>query len=144
MSSTRLTRDGAAAYRRVGLETQMDGASPHKLVLMLFDGALLAVANAQHHMRAGQVADKGRAISRAIEIIASGLQASLDLDSGGELAQRLEALYEYMGSRLLHANLHNDQGALAEVAQLLSELKEAWEKIADDPVVLSTSGVRPG
>lgn len=136
------SRDGAAAYRQIGLETQAQSASPHALVLMLFDGALLAVANAQHHMRANHVAEKGQAISRAIEIIASGLQASLDLESGGELALRLEALYEYMGQRLLHANLHNDQPALAEVAQLLGELKDAWEKIADDPMVLSASAGR--
>jgi flagellar protein FliS len=129
------TRDGAAAYRKIGLETEAQSASPHRLVLMLFEGAQLAVANAQHHMRAGHIAEKGQSISRAIEIIASGLQSSLDLESGGELAERLEALYEYMGQRLLHANLHNDQAALTEVVQLLGELKGAWAEIAEDPLV---------
>lgn len=133
-------RNPAAAYRNVGLETQMDSATPHQLILMLFDGAQLSIANAQHHMTAGNIAEKGLAISRAIDIISSGLQASLNLDSGGELAGRLEALYEYMGSRLLHANLHNDVGALKEVGQLLADLRSAWEEISDDPAVLSRTG----
>jgi flagellar protein FliS len=133
--------DPTAAYRKVGLETQLESASPHKLVVMLFDGALVAVANAQRYTENKEIAEKGMAISKAIDIIANGLQASLDLESGGEIAIKLEALYEYMGQRLLHANLRNDLAALKEVSSLLQELKSAWEKIADDPAVLSsTSG----
>ena len=132
--------DPTAAYRKVGLEGQLESASPHKLVLMLFEGAMLAIANAKHHMAAGNIAEKGNAISRCIEIISSGLQASLDLEVGGELAIRLEALYEYMGRRLLHANLNNDQAALTEVATLLGDLKSAWEQIATDSAVLSPNG----
>ncbi|GAB1394005.1 flagellar export chaperone FliS [Rhodocyclaceae bacterium] len=131
--------DPAAAYRKVGLETQLESASPHKLVVMLFDGALLAIANAQRHMENKEIAAKGSAISKAIDIIANGLQASLDLQSGGEIAERLEALYEYMGQRLLYANLKNDPAALREVGTLLQELKSAWEKITDDPAVLSAN-----
>lgn len=131
--------DPTAAYRRVGLETQIESASPHKLVVMLFDGALVAIANAQRHMENKEIAEKGKAISNAIDIIANGLQASLDHERGGEIATHLDALYEYMGRRLLHANLHNDLAALKEITSLLQELKSAWEKIADDPAVLSTN-----
>lgn len=131
--------DPTAAYRKVGLETQIESASPHKLVVMLFDGALVAIANAQRHMEGKAIAEKGKAISSAIDIIANGLQASLDHERGGEIAIQLDALYEYMGRRLLHANLHNDLAALKEVSSLLQELKSAWEKIADDPAVLSTN-----
>jgi flagellar protein FliS len=131
--------DPAAAYRKIGLETQLDGASPHKLVVMLFDGALLSIANAQRFMENKEIAEKGKAISRAIDIIANGLQASLDLESGGNIAQQLDALYEYMGQRLLHANLRNDIAALKEVSTLLQDLKSAWEQLADDPAVLSSN-----
>lgn len=131
--------DPTAAYRKVGLESQLDSASPHKLIVLLFDGALIAVANAQRHMENKEIAEKGKAISKAIDIIANGLQASLDLEGGGEIALQLEALYEYMGKRLLHANLRNDLAALKEVSALLQELKSAWEKIADDPAVLSST-----
>lgn len=131
--------DPTAAYRKVGLETQLESATPHKLVVMLFEGAIVAIANAQRHMENKEIADKGKSISRAIDIIANGLQASLDLESGGDIAAQLEALYEYMGQRLLHANLRNDLPALKEVSGLLQDLKSAWEKLADDPAVLSTN-----
>lgn len=129
----------AAAYRRVGLETQLDEASPHRLVLMLYEGALLAIANAQRHMELNEIPEKGKAISQAIDIIANGLQASLDTQAGGELAERLNALYDYMGQRLLHANLRNDLATLKEVAGLLGELKSAWAEIANDPAVVSAN-----
>ncbi len=132
--------DRTAAYRKVGLETQLDSASPHKLVLMLFEGAMLSLANASHHMQSGNIGEKGMAISRCIEIISSGLQASLDHESGGELAGRLDSLYEYMGQRLLHANLKNDAAALKEVSALLGELKSAWEQIENDSSVVSRAG----
>ncbi len=129
----------AATYRNVGLETQLAEASPHNLILMLYDGALIALANAQRHMDCNEVAEKGLAISRAIDIIVNGLQACLDLKSGGNIAEHLDALYDYMGQRLLHANMHNDAAALKEVAALLQELKSSWEEIANDPSVLSAN-----
>ena len=75
------------------------------------------------------VPTKGMAISKAIEIILNGLKVSLDYEAGGELAQRLGALYDYMTQRLLYANLHNSRPAMDEVTQLLTDLKSAWEAI---------------
>jgi flagellar protein FliS len=122
-----------AAYGKAGVEMSVEIADPHKLVLMLFEGAILAVASASLHMRrhdgSGDVARKGEAISKAINIISNGLKASLDEDAGGELAGKLGALYDYMCTRLLHANLHNQPAALDEVSHLLAELKGAWEQI---------------
>ena len=69
------------------------------------------------------------AISKAIEIILNGLKVSLDYEAGGDLAQRLGALYDYMTQRLLYANLHNSRPAMDEVTQLLTDLKSAWEAI---------------
>lgn len=127
----------AQTYARVGLETSVATASPHQLILMLFDGALLAIAKATTAMQQKNVADKGQAISHAIDIISNGLAASLNFSEGDELANRLAALYDYMCRRLLHANLHNDLAALNEVSHLLGEIKSAWEEIADDPAVVS-------
>lgn len=127
----------SAAYRQVGLDIKTDTASPHELVLMLFEGALVSIASAAHQMRAGDIGGKGNSISKAIEIIENGLKASLDYRSGGDLAERLGALYEYMCNRLLHANLRNDKAALDEVSSLLRELKGAWEEIGKDSVVVS-------
>lgn len=121
-----------AAYGRVALDTSVETADPHKLVLMLFEGAMLAIGAASLHMkRSGpqDIARKGEAISRAINIIANGLKASVDMESGGDLAVKLTALYDYMCTRLLHANLHNQAAVLDEVSHLLAELKDAWEQI---------------
>jgi flagellar protein FliS len=121
------------AYTNVGLETGVQAADPHKLVLMLYEGALLALIDAKRHMAQGETAAKGKALSKAIMIIDSGLKASLDVNAGGELGERLAALYDYMGERLLQANLHNRPELIEEVSRLLSELRGAWEQIRTAP-----------
>lgn len=123
------SRNGASAYATVGVETGVAAASPHKLVVMLFEGAMVAVASAIQHMQAGDIANKGKSISKAISIIDDGLRASLDKKVGGEIALNLDALYEYMSSRLLIANLRNQPQVLEEVYQLLKGLKSSWEEI---------------
>jgi flagellar protein FliS len=122
----------ADAYARVGLESNVVGADPHMLIVMLFDGALLKVNMAAIAISQGDISGKGEAISKAIEIISNGLKASLDLTAGGELAQRLASLYDYMVSRLIYANLETNEAALKEVASLLGELKGAWEAIRNE------------
>lgn len=119
----------AAAYNKVGIDTAVESADPHKLILMLFEGALLAVASASLHMQRQEIARKGEAVSKAINIILNGLKASLDMTAGGDLADKLAGLYDYMSHRLLYANMENNQAALDEVSHLLSELKLAWEQI---------------
>ncbi|PTR16415.1 flagellar protein FliS [Nitrosospira sp. Nsp2] len=123
------SRQGINAYARVGLETGVIAASPHRLILMLFEGARIALSSALVHMRSGETVAKGESISKAISIITSGLQASLDIEAGGELAQHLNALYDYMSRRLLLANLHNKPEYVEEVARLLAELNDAWAAI---------------
>lgn len=117
------------AYSQVGVENSIASASPHKLVMMLFDGAILAVLRGKAFMQQGNVAAKGESISKAIAIIEEGLKVSLDEEAGGELAMNLKALYEYMSNRLLMANIRNDVEGLDEVSRLLGELKTAWEQI---------------
>jgi flagellar protein FliS len=123
------TKRGVNAYANVGLETSVASASPHKLIVMLYDGALVAVMSALMHMKAGNIPEKGKSISHAITIIDSGLRASLDKSAGGEIAEGLDALYKYMNARLLSANIHNDTAALEEVQRLLADLRETWNAI---------------
>lgn len=122
-------QSGANAYAKVGVETGVAAANPHKLIIMLFDGAQVSIANALLHLRSGNVAAKGQAISKAITIIDSGLRASLDKTVGGEIAANLDALYEYMSGRLLVANLENKAEILEEVRGLLLDLRNAWAAI---------------
>ena len=119
----------AAAYAKVGTETGVSTADPHKLILMLFDGALVAIGTAAVALDSKDIQTEGNSISKAIEIILNGLKISLDMEAGGELSERLAALYDYMADRLLHANLHNSRPALDEVVGLLRELREAWAQI---------------
>ena len=128
-------QSGVNAYAKVGMETGVTSASPHKLIVMLFDGALVAVSSAIVHMKAGNIPAKGAAISKAIMIIDSGLRAALDKKAGGEIAEGLDALYEYMGSRLLQANLKNQVDILEEVQRLLGDLRGAWNAIGASPAV---------
>lgn len=116
-------------YERIGLETSVKDAHPHRLVLLLFEGATTAIAIARTHMNSGERALKGQAISKAIDIINNGLKASLDVAQGGELAERLGALYQYMVTRLLYANLKDNVAALDEVSGLLGEIHGAWKEI---------------
>ncbi len=66
-------------------------------------------------------------ISKPILIIESGLKASLDKKAGGDIAESLDALYDYMSNRLYIANLQNQQEPVNEVIKLLIELRSAWE-----------------
>jgi len=114
-------------YARMDVETGIAGATPEMLVVMLYDGALRAIATARSRMLEGDHPHKGQAISKAIGIIEEGLRGSLDADAGGELGANLGDLYEYMSHRLMLANLRNDPSMLDEVAGLLRAIKTAWD-----------------
>jgi len=125
-------RNAISAYQKVSVDAAVEVADPHRLILLLFSGAQAAIGNARAAMQLNQVAARGEAISKAIDIISNGLKASLDLENGGEIAPRLDALYDYMVFRLLNANLKNDPKALEEVSGLLEEIHSAWRSISPD------------
>lgn len=131
-----------SAYTKVGIESVVSSADPHQLISMLFQGALQAVANAKNGIKRNDIPAKGAAISKAIAIIGEGLHASLDKNVGGELAQNLSSLYDYMVLRLITANLKNDTAMLDEVAALLADLKSAWDGIRQ-PVAAAMPAVAP-
>jgi flagellar protein FliS len=118
------------AYRQVGAATAIDGATPHKLVAMLMDAVIDELARARGALSRGDIADKGRAIGRAVRLLDEGLKGPLDLQAGGALAQRLSDLYDYLLRRLTQANLHNDDDALQECARLMGTVREGWSGIA--------------
>lgn len=125
------TDDGQLShYRQVRAHGGVAASDPHQLILLLMNGALDAIAVAKGHMTRGNVPGKGASVSRAISII-DGLRSSLDHSVGGELVRNLDELYEYMGRRLLQANLEDNPAWLDEVGSLLHEIKGAWEQIPD-------------
>ncbi|MQQ99436.1 flagellar export chaperone FliS [Glaciimonas soli] len=120
-------------YAKIGLETAVLSASPHQLITMLFDGAQTAIYMARHHMRNNEIAAKGKAITKAINIVENGLKSSLDAKAGGkagaQLVTNLAALYDYIVKQLMLANLRNDPALLDEAERLLESVGSAWREI---------------
>jgi flagellar protein FliS len=114
-------------YRKVGINSGVQDADPHRLVQMLFQGAVDGLNVAQGQLRNGDVPAKVASITRVINIL-WGLREGLNFDAG-DVAQNLDALYDYMIERLAHANAHNDEAALEEVRSLLMPIKGAWDEI---------------
>src|SRR5579864_6042255 len=108
---TMLSASAARAYADVGLETGVTSANPHRLIVMLYDGAIEAIGDARTHLSNGAQSAKAAAISRAIGIIEQGLRSSLDIERGAAIARQLDELYDYMARRLLVASLRNDPAA---------------------------------
>src|SRR5215831_4484829 len=115
----------AAAYQSVATHGGVAAADPHRLIVMLMDGALERLAKAKGCMQNGAVADKNPLISTAIAII-DELRVSLDLKAGGPIAANLDDLYDYMCRQLVKANLTNRVEIVDEVSQLLNEIRSAW------------------
>lgn len=122
-------KTGIQAYAQVGVESAVMSASPHQLVVLLFDGALSAMKKAVILIEQGDIPGKGQALSKAINIITNGLRAGLNHEAGGDISANLDDLYEYMTRRLLQANLHNDVQAINEVEKLLLNIADAWKEI---------------
>ncbi|QGU11451.1 flagellar export chaperone FliS [Leclercia sp. J807] len=123
------TKSGIQAYAQVSVESAVLSASPHQLVVLLFDGALSAMKKAVILIEQGDIPGKGQALGKAINIISNGLQSGLNHEIGGELTTNLDSLYDYMTKRLLQANIHNDIDAINEVMELLNNIADAWKEI---------------
>ena len=96
---------------------------------MLYEGAITSCILAIERIKSSDIQNKSVLITKAIDIIQSGLAHSLNKEAGGEIANNLDALYTYMVQRLYAANIQNDISAIDEVVKLLVELKGAWEAI---------------
>ncbi|MDI1278862.1 flagellar export chaperone FliS [Methylobacter sp.] len=117
-------------YQQVSISSSVMGASPHRLVQMLMEGALERIALARESMARNEIAMKGQNIGHAIQIV-GGLQGSLNKEAGGEIAGNLSNLYDYMVNRLLVANSQNDESILDEVSGLMVEIKMGWDAMPD-------------
>lgn len=120
---------GIQAYAEVSLQSQISGATPHQLITMLFDGAHNALLRAKICCEQGDVAERGKQLSKAINIIDNGLRSALDHSKGPQIAEQLDKLYDYFSRTLLRANLHNDPALIAHVDELLMNIASAWKEI---------------
>ena len=117
-------------YKKISIETGVDAANPIELIVMLYDGAIVACYSAIPFVQRNDYANKSEYIFKAIKIIQSGLRLSLNKQEGGEIAEQLDALYIYMTNLLIKANIENNIKMIQEVIRLLTELRGAWEVIS--------------
>jgi len=118
-----------AAYRSNAAHSGVDAADPHRLIVMMMDGALERIATARGLMQHGGGAEKAQLLHRAVAII-DELRNSLNFKAGGDIATNLDSLYEYMCQRIMQANASNKPEWLDEVSRLLGEIRSAWLQMA--------------
>jgi len=125
---TMKARDLTNAYRQTAVETRVHEADPHRLVELMLEGAIQRLRVAEACTTSGDIARKAKAASEAGAIVDS-LSGCLDFSQGGEIAQRLEALYDYASRRIATANAANDPAGFSEAAALLDDVFAAWKQI---------------
>ena len=131
--------NGLQAYQRVNTQTSITDADPHRLIQLLYNGAIERINMAKSRVQAKDYGGKAQLINKAIEII-GGLRSFLDFAQGGDLAARLEALYDYMERSLLEASAKNDLAKLDEVLTLLRSVKEGWDGIREEAIGQQAAG----
>ena len=119
--------NGLGAYQETTVLTQDKG----KLIVMLYEGAIKFLKLAQKEITGNNFEQKGILINKAWDII-NELNASLDMEAGGEISENLRKLYSFMQTHLSEANAKNDVSIVQEVIDLLEELKEGWQAITTD------------
>ncbi len=123
-------RSNANKYAVIHTESVAEEASPHKLIQMLMSGFLMRVNAAKGAINRNDYQEKSVQISKAVGII-GGLIDGLDLDQGGDIAENLKSLYDYISERLFQATAENDIGILDEVSGLMKEVQSAWNAIPE-------------
>jgi flagellar protein FliS len=123
-------RNSVTTYRDVNASTAIEGATPHKLVSLLYQSVTSEIAAARGAIARRDIQEKGRAISHAVRVIEEGLLAPLDVVGGGPLALNLRDVYQYLVQRMTLANVKTDDGMLAECANLVEILRQGWDAIA--------------
>lgn len=126
---TSLNRNAANAYKQVGVQSVVDGASPHTLIQLLFDALEASLNAAKGAMRRGDVGEKGRQIGKAVRILEEGLKAALNREQGGEIAQNLASLYDYSITQITLANLRNDVSLLETAQNVIAPVAQGWREM---------------
>tara|TARA_R110002033_G_scaffold166514_1_gene205197 strand:+ start:2663 stop:3067 length:405 start_codon:yes stop_codon:yes gene_type:complete len=124
-------RGSMQSYRKVSVDSNLAVATPHRIIQMLLAGALERLAQAKLAIENNDIANRGVLIGKAIGIV-NGLNGSLNMDAGAEVAGNLTQLYDYMLRRMSEANLNNDSQAIDDVVSILKTIKEGWDAIPQD------------
>ncbi|MPY24908.1 flagellar export chaperone FliS [Shewanella psychropiezotolerans] len=121
-------RKSLQSYRKVSLESEISVASPHRVIQMMFEGALQRLAQSRYAIENNDLQNKGVYIGKAIGIV-NGLNNSLNMDEGGDISSNLSDLYDFMLRRISEANINSDVQAIDDVCEILRTIKEGWDAI---------------
>jgi flagellar secretion chaperone FliS len=114
------------------LKTQVATVNNLQLVVLLYEGAIKYLRQAEEGIEEKNIEKRNNNIQRALDII-DELKNALNLSQGGEIARSLLALYLFMNNHLMMANIKNEAGKIQEVCKMLSSLKDAWQAVASQP-----------
>ena len=131
--------NAANAYGNMGAVTQVEGASPGVLLVMLFKNLHVQLLRARKALAEKNIVDKGLALGKAVRILDEGLKAALAPNSTDDFTQSLGDLYGYCTMRLTQANLYNDPLPIEEVIRLMEPVAGAWKLIVEQ----QAQSVRP-
>lgn len=126
---TSLNRNAANVYKQMGVQSVVDGASPHTLIQLLFDALEASLNAAKGAMQRGDVDEKGRQIGKAVRILEEGLKAALNQEQGGEIAKNLASLYDYSITQITLANLRNDVSLLEAAQNVIAPVAQGWREM---------------
>lgn len=118
-------------YKNVDLRATVETASPHTLISMLFDGAQASLARAKGAIERSSIEERTVHLNKASEIVVT-LKGSLDHEKGGEIAENLDALYDYVLRTIVTANRENDSVKIQEVMDLIGQVKQGWSEMPND------------
>ena len=138
-----MQRNIQGIYAEADVYGNVGGASPHRLIELLLEGAMSRITLAQSFIRSNRIADKCERISQAIRIV-EGLRLGLDREKGQAIAANLDDLYDYICRRLLVANVNNDESILAEVNALLQQIHSAWVAVRDQAGSVPAGPIKTG
>ncbi len=124
-------RGSLQAYKKVSVDSQLSAASPHKVIQMLMAGAIERLVQGKAAMEQGNIAVKCERLGKALDIVIS-LRSCLSMNDGGDVAQNLDQLYEFMISQISIANAENKPEPIDDVVNIIREIKSAWDQIPNE------------
>lgn len=126
-----LKKQFAKQYASTYVETAVSEASPHKLIEMLYEGALKNMNLSKAFIEQKKFAEKAEYVNKALEILHT-LRVGVDLEKGGEVAENLYGLYDYCYKRLIVASTKNDIGIVDEIMGHIRVVSDAWKQMPDN------------
>lgn len=116
------------AYKQTSINARAAAANPHEMVRMLLDGLLEEIERTAGFMQRKSYEDKGQSINKCLNIV-HGLDSMLDLENGGEVATKLNQLYDYCSRQLVMASIENNTNALVPITKVITDVRSGWANL---------------